>query len=390
MDNLKPILFVDDDANALAGFQRSLHTQFTIDVAQGAPRGLQTLTTRGPFSVVISDMRMPMMNGIQFLQRAREIAPDTVRVMLTGNADLPTAIDAVNEGSIFQFLCKPIPPVQLAKAITAAAEHHALICSERDLREKTLRGSVKVLTEVLSLVNPPAFGRAMRMADIVRTLAAVVAPRDAWQFELAALLSQLGCVTLPPALLEAVGSAVPLGIDDRRRYEAHPGVARDLIVNIPRLGDVAEMIARQHESHGAGVPETPPADTVTLGARLLRIAFDLDALVSTGLTEDDAVSRLEAKQDEYDPRLLLVLSRKQEPPPDLSRQPVRIPLADVQVGMEVLEDIRTGTGLLLINRGTTVTPALRHRLGNFLRLNAIFGTVRVQPPARGDRPAVDR
>lgn len=393
MATSKPVLFVDDDANALAGFQRALRSQFSIETAQGPQRGLHALTTRGPFAVVVSDMRMPVMNGVQFLQRAHELAPDTVRIMLTGNADLQTAIDAVNESSIFQFLCKPCPPGQLAKTLAAAVSHYDLICSERELLERTLRGCVKVLTDVLSLVNPPAFGQAMRMADTVRHLSAIVAPRDAWQFELAALLSQLGCVTLPATVLEAAAAGTPLAEADRNRFEAHPIVARDLIAHIPRLGDVAEMIARQHESCAAAKAASTPAvsDTVTLGARMLRLALDLDKLIAAGVPHDEAIARLRNATGEYDPKLLVALGGPtSETAPGSGGTVARIALDALEVGMEVQEDVRTGTGLVLLKAGQTVTPALQQRLGNFLRMNAIFGSVRVlRPNARDGRPLTE-
>lgn len=391
MATSKPILFVDDDANALAGFQRALRPQFTIETAHGPQRGLHALTTRGPYAVVVSDMRMPVMNGVQFLQRAHELVPDTVRIMLTGNADLQTAIDAVNESSIFQFLCKPCPPGQLAKTLAAAVSHYDLICAERELLERTLRGSVKVLTDVLSLVNPPAFGQAMRIADTVRHLAAAVAPREAWQFELAALLSQLGCVTLPATLLEAVSAGTALSEADRERFQAHPLVARDLIAHIPRLGDVAEMIARQHEPH-AGASKTAPdaavpaaTDVATLGARMLRLALDLDKLIASGVPQDEAIARLRNTSGEYDPRLLVALGGGAgDPAASSGRAVARIALDALEVGMEVQEDVRTGTGLLLLAAGQTVTPALQQRLGNFLRMNAVFGTVRVLRSPTGE------
>lgn len=384
----KPILFVDDDANALAGFQRALRTQFTVEVAQGGPRGIQLLMTRGPYAAIVSDMRMPVMNGVQFLQRAHDIAPDAVRIMLTGNADLQTAIDAVNAACIFQFLCKPVPPAQMVKTLTAAVAHHELICNERELREQTLRGSVKVLTDLLSLINPLAFGRAMRVADTVRQLAASVAPRDAWQFELAAMLSQLGCITLAPSLLDAIAHGQPVSEEDRARFAQHPQVARELIAHIPRLGEVADMIGRQQERFAANswtATDGGPTDVVTLGARMLRLALDLDALTAAGVSEDDALARLQDRQGDYDPRLLLVLNRQADAGVTDTRQVARVALADLQVGMELQEDIRTAGGLLLISKGQTVTAPLQQRVGNFLRLNAVFGTVRVLVPAARTR-----
>ena len=101
------ILIVDDDPNLLAAVQRQLRKLYAIETAIGPEEGLKAISEQGPFAVIVSDYRMPVMDGIQFLSRVRQLAPDSVRMMLTGNADLQTAVDAVNEGSIFRLLTKP-------------------------------------------------------------------------------------------------------------------------------------------------------------------------------------------------------------------------------------------------------------------------------------------
>src|SRR4051812_10280575 len=92
------ILFVDDDPNILAGYQRTLRKRYSVATALSADEGLALIESDGPFAVVVADMQMPGTNGIQFLRKAQEKAPDSIRLMLTGNADQKTAIDAVNEG----------------------------------------------------------------------------------------------------------------------------------------------------------------------------------------------------------------------------------------------------------------------------------------------------
>ena len=113
------VLFVDDDRNFLDAVARQFHNRFELMIAEGGVEGLQAMRLQGPFQVVVSDMRMPDMNGIQFLARAREINPDTVRIMLTGNAELDTAMHAVNEGNIFRFLVKPCQKATMEWAIEA-------------------------------------------------------------------------------------------------------------------------------------------------------------------------------------------------------------------------------------------------------------------------------
>jgi DNA-binding NtrC family response regulator len=101
------ILLVDDDPNILDGFRRSLSREFLMETALGAELALKLVAENGPYAVVVSDMRMPGMDGVQFLSKVKAQSPDTIRVMLTGNADMDTAVHAINEGSIFRFLNKP-------------------------------------------------------------------------------------------------------------------------------------------------------------------------------------------------------------------------------------------------------------------------------------------
>src|SRR6266536_736870 len=101
------ILFVDDEANILAAHQRNFRQQFSIDIALGGEQGIAAISGQGPYAAVVADMQMPGINGLQFLKKVEELSPNTVRIMLTGNADQKTAADAVNHGHVFRFLTKP-------------------------------------------------------------------------------------------------------------------------------------------------------------------------------------------------------------------------------------------------------------------------------------------
>ena len=239
------ILLTDDDPNILSAFRRRLRRQFQLETALGGQEGLKILEDRGPFAVIVSDMRMPDMDGIQLLTRVKERAPDTVRMMLTGNADLQTAIEAVNEGSIFRFLTKPCPPETFARALRAGLEQYHLIVAEQELLEKTLSGSIKLLTEMLSLISPTAFSQASRVRRYVRHIATRLGLADAWQFEVAAMLSQIGCVSVPPRILDKIHTGRSLSSDEQGIFSAHPAVGARLLANIPRLETIAQMIEGQ-------------------------------------------------------------------------------------------------------------------------------------------------
>ncbi|MBI3987311.1 MAG: response regulator [Lentisphaerae bacterium] len=384
------ILLVDDDANLLAAFQRQLRHRYNAESALNADAALDIAMTRGPFAVVISDLRMPGMDGIQFLSRIKERAPHTVRIMLTGNADLQTAIDSVNEGNIFRFLTKPCPPETMEKVIAAGVEQYRLITAEKVLLERTLGGGIKVLTDVLSLVNPTAFGRANRLQRFVRLMVNRLNVSNAWEIEMAALLSQVGCVTVPEPVLHKAFAGGALSFEERKMMEAHPQVAHDLIVNIPRLEGVAEAIAFQEKRFdGTGSPpENRAGDAIPLGARILKLILDFDALESRGVSRRKALAVLAGRAGWYEPALLrtledVIISLEVGDHFRLKE----VALGDLAPGMIFAEDVFSGTGLLLISKGQDVTQPILMRLRNFAFNAGMRGPLRVLIPRDAVKPA---
>jgi FixJ family two-component response regulator len=130
------ILFVDDEASALDGYRRILRQDFSLSTALSGEEGLVTLRSTGPYAVVISDMRMPGMNGSEFLAQARTKSPDSVRMLLTGQADLDSAIDAVNRGNIYRFLTKPCEKESLVEAILSGVAQYNAAVAEKELVRK--------------------------------------------------------------------------------------------------------------------------------------------------------------------------------------------------------------------------------------------------------------
>src|SRR5579862_9589983 len=203
------ILFVDDDPEVLEGCQRSLRKDFKIDTALGGAPALALMQGCSPYAVVVADMRMPGMNGIEFLMELERTAPDTVRIMLTGNADQKTARDAVNQGHIFRFLTKPCPHEELVLALRGGLKQYQLVTAERDVLEKTLNGSARMLSDILAVHDSHSFGKSQRLREYMRAIADHLQLKQTWDLELAAMLSQIGCVTIPQAVLERSRSGRP-------------------------------------------------------------------------------------------------------------------------------------------------------------------------------------
>jgi len=373
------ILCVDDDPNILQGFQRALRRQFHIDIALGGEQALQAVISDGPYAVVVSDMRMPGMNGVELLKRIREHSQDTVRIMLTGNADQHTALEAVNEGHIFRFMTKPCPPETFAKALTAGLAQYRLIRAERDLLSKTFGACVKVLTDVLSAVNPAAFGKAARVRQLVRQLCKQLDLND-WQIEVAAMLSQVGCVGIPAEVLAKAYEGKKLTVHEQNLFDAYPRASHQLIANIPRLDVVADIIAYQQQHYdGGGFPgDGKQGDQLPFGSRVLKVAFDYDTLVSTGMIKELVMAEMNDRPGRYDPAILIALSKVLE---ITNLQVVRqMGISELVDGVTLADDIRTANGTLLCAKGQEITRATRFRLRNYLPNSGIQSVIRVFMP----------
>ena len=202
MSERAKVLFVDDEPNLLAGMQLNLRRDYDVLVAPSGDEALTILAATPDLAVLVCDMRMPRMNGAAVLARARESAPSVTRILLTGQADMTSAISAINDGQIFRFLTKPCDRDVLISALRAAVRHHELVTSERVLVQQTLRGAVAALVDVLALASPLAFGRASRVKKRAVQLAEQMQLPDAWQLEIAVSLQALGYISLSTETLE--------------------------------------------------------------------------------------------------------------------------------------------------------------------------------------------
>ena len=374
------ILCVDDEPNIVEAYQRALRRQFRLDTALSGEQALDAVAKNGPYAVVVSDMRMPGMDGVRLLHKIHEVSPDTVRIMLTGNADQQTAIDAVNEGHIFRFLTKPCSPEILAKSLCAGLEQYRLICVEKTLLEKTLVGSVQLLSDVLTMLNPLAFSRASRVQKLAKRLADTLEIAESWQVEIAAMLSQVGCITVPEETLKKVYHGTSLTSEEGRVFQAHPQVGHSLISRIPRLEAVAEMIRYQEKFYdGKGHPQDEVKEgNIPMGSRILKVALDYDKLLQKSMPASKAVMEIESRTTAYDPEVVNALVKIRET--EANSEIISIEIDDVELNMVIAQDIFSSTALLLISKGQEVNSAILARLRNFFAKGIVSGKIQVQIP----------
>ena len=364
------LLFVDDDPGVLSAIERRLRAGYDLETAASGHEGLRILAERGPFAVVVADMRMPGMDGVQFLSQVRETAPDTVRLMMTAFADVDTAMQAVNRGEVFRFLAKDHMAEALGPAIDAALEQHRLVAAERELLERTLCGSVKVLTDVLAMVNPTAFGRAERIQRVVVQLAGELGVEEPWQVEVAALLSQVGCVVVPEEAVARWSRGERLSPPERRMFHRVPEVGQNLLAQIPRMDEVARIIAYQNQRFdGSGDRrDDVVGEEIPLGARMLKLAIDFDTALSADRTHEEALAALEETAGWYDGGCLDALRRILDRERPGAQARMELPVFHLEEGMTLAEDVITADDRLLVTAGVELTAALLERLDNWERL----------------------
>jgi response regulator RpfG family c-di-GMP phosphodiesterase len=360
--NKPRVLLVDDEPAILEGIQRLLRKQYDITLANGPQAALDAIDDTRPFAVICSDMRMPGMNGAQLLAQFYQRTPDTVRMLLTGQADLDAAISAVNDGHLFRFLTKPCPHEQFAPALAAAIEQHRLITAERVLLEHTLLGITRALTELLALLDPRAFGAAARQHERVREIAKRLGLKDAWQAEIASMLSSIGYAVLPGEVLNKLHAGAPLDDGEKQMIARTPEIVERVLGNIPRLESVREVLRYQARRYEGDRNAGPQKEAVPVGARILKAVADLGIEEARRGSADAALHALHERAGEYDPNVLAVLSELcGARPPEIKH----LPLKEIRIGMVLASDVTTKTGTLLVARGQRVTLQLLDRLRNF-------------------------
>jgi CheY-like chemotaxis protein len=372
------VLFVDDEVNLLNGIKRRIGGQLDLATACSGEEGLRTMVDQGPFAVIVTDMRMPHMDGIQFVKAARAKSPNSVFIMLTGNQDQTTAIQALNEGHVFRFLNKPCQSQDLLTAVEAAMRQYELIVSEKELLHGTFVGAVNVLTDVLELAQPSIFGRAERLQDLVVELHDRMRLESRWEYKLAAKLALLGFALLPEH--DRTRFEMGIGSDGElhARIKAAGAIGQRIVERIPRLGTVARIIGAIGASSGnvrlCGA--STEAEIIETGATLVRVAIEWDFLVRQGQHPRAAVENICAGLPNLHPVLAAVLAEQE---PDVcGSDSAALDPSELVEGMTLYEDVLTADGVILIRKGRRLTWTLIEKLRGYESSDARLRPIRIQ------------
>jgi len=373
------ILFVDDEPNVLNAFKRQFRNDYDIDIALGGETALKYIEENGPYAVMVTDMNMPVMDGIELLKRVNALAPDTVRMMLTGYADMRIALTALNQGNIYRFLTKPCTVDELAEVVKDGLRQYRLVTAEKELLQKTLTGSVKILTDIIAMMDQASFGAALKARPLIRELCKLLDVDNSWDVELAGMLSRIGMVAVPSSVKEKLNQGKKLEAEERGMLDRVPEVSSQLLAQIPRLGRVASIVKyHQKDFSGGGVPHgTPMGNDIPFGARILRVVNDFKELESKEKSSaGDLIAVMQKHSDLYDPVVLKAFSalfnesRQKEVGVEAFKG-IEVTLEELLPGHMVLADIVTRQNTLLISRGHILTQLSVERIKNYAKLAGI-------------------
>lgn len=401
------MLIVDDEPEILNSLKRVFYKEYSVDLFEDGATALAALKTK-QYAIIISDMRMPNMDGATFLAKAKEDAPDAIRFLLTGYSDFDSTIKAVNEGAIFAYVEKPWNnqelrslinnglnhyllkqenkqlSIELSAANLKLAEHNKLL--EQKVKERTqalianttkLKSSIKTQRELfhqlLDMVETliketlgDMRGHTKRIATHGRLLAQELEleKSEVQQVYLAGLMLDIGQITLPKSVTNTPVSE--LSTEQKNAYLASASRGAEIIKKIPRLKHVANMVLHQFENvNGEGTPGHLKSDAIPLGSRILRLVNDFDRLLlgknyPETMSNDDARFYLKENSGKlYDRKLVDVYLKLLEKLPDMEalNTDFCMSIKQLEPGMTLAQDVLNKSGGVMLTKDSELTAA---------------------------------
>ncbi len=401
------ILFVDDEVNILRSMRRLfMDDEFEVFIAESGKEALQILKDEDEMGIIVSDQRMPEMTGVDFLEKSKTIAPHSVRILLTGYADINAAVDAVNRGGVFRYLHKPWKDDELLQTIQAAFKYYNLIKENKRLtalvlkqneqlknwnneletmvQEQTMKlsnsndslqrlndklynnfkGTILAFSSLLEMRDKSMRSHSRNIAEVVRRASESMelSNREIDTLVAASFLHDIGKIGIPDLMLHTEESK--MSQHEWTEYSKHAVRGQAAVEGIDGLREAGRLIRHHHERYdGLGFPDGLRKNAIPVGARLIAIAdfFDKKFRRQQGGSAIDKVGKLvEAESGRaFDPRLVpkvLKAAKKFYADKESTSEATEMELLpyDLEDGMVVSRDVLSGTGVLLLGAGTVL------------------------------------
>lgn len=412
------ILCVDDEPNILASLRRLFRAQgYHVVTAESGSAGLKILETE-TVDLVISDMRMPEMDGARFLERVRAQRPDTVRLLLTGYADIQSILDAINRGEIYRYITKPWDDNDIVLVVRHALERKALEHEKQRLEALTLHQneelkalnasleakveartvdlkkahdeligfndrlklnfltSIKVFSNLIEMRGDNQAGHSRRVADLARRIATSMAlsSREIQEIFVAGLLHNIGKIGFSDELL-----ALPVSLmqgDQLGLYRKYPARGEQLLMPLDDLRGAAKIVrSHQERFDGEGFPDHLSGFNIPYGARILALATDYDNLQIGTLSQrrlrpDEAVALiLQSGGKRYDPLVVHafqdMMNGSAANSPSEKMQEEQLSSIALRPGMITARDLITSDGFLLLSADHVLSERLIQQIHDY-------------------------
>lgn len=307
------VLIVDDEKNLLSALRRHMRAvDYEIITEEHPGKALDILRRENP-AVLVTDLKMPGMDGIELLRRAQELQPDCIRILMTGYADLAAAVDAVNHGGIFRFLAKPFQTEDLQHAIDQAMRYRSFLESDRELQilkrtQSAMEGMIHAFVDLVETRDPYTCGHQNRVARLSVAIGRKAGLDDdrLHGLRLAALVHDIGKIGVPFSILNKPGV---LSEAEMAIIREHPETGWGTLRHVDFPWPIAEVVLQHHERlDGSGYPHGLQGDAICTEARIIAVADMVDAMAShrpyrPALGVGAALKELRAKrQTQYDAR----------------------------------------------------------------------------------------
>ncbi len=393
----RKVLYVDDEASLLSSFVSMMRKQNVQTAVLNDSRNIETILQEGgPFAVVLSDQRMPVVDGVAVLERVARLYPDTVRVMVTGYADHNDTLRAINQGGISHYIAKPWKDDDLRSLIDDSISRYNLKMENRFLLEEldrenakltelldgTVVGTTRILGDMVGYMNPEGAAqveRVRRLGNAMLGMLTELSSHERWEISRALDLFNLGLAVLPPLTQLAINKEGLAALDRSPIARNHHLLAAGLLKDIPRFGGVARIIELQRKDFdGSGEPTNQPikGTELPLGTRLLRILVDLDRMRKGSVQGRELLKRMINRPTQYDVTLIhrMLGETTATAPMSLERA---LPVTSLQPGMVLIDDVTTRAGQFLLRAESTLSETTVNILLQWHKNDPIVEPIRV-------------
>ena len=316
--------------------------------------------------LILLDINMPEMNGFEVCEKLKadkKLASIPV-IFLSALNETEDKVKAFQSGGV-DYVTKPFQFEEVQARVDTHIQLQRARKAERDLLENTLNGAIRTLAELVQMTGPALSARSEAIRALVAHVAARFAVEERWQYDLAATLCLIGCISLPVEVFERAYAGETLSADEEQMFRAHPETGARLLANIPRLENVAEMIRQQQTAGNAA-----SANISQRGACMLRIALEIDRRRLKAASYKAALGQVRAVLHGFPEEMLLAL--EDYAPPKASFDVKRLQVHELRALMILEEDVLTKDGNFMIAlKGTTLNATLIERIGNFVKTRGI-------------------